>query len=62
VLADGRLPLDKTRAERSLRKGRRRKDWIFYSSNSHAESAAAIFGLVASCRLHSLDPEQHFGR
>jgi hypothetical protein len=40
VLADGRLPLDNTRAERSLRKivvGR--KNWMFYGSNSHAESA-----------------------
>jgi transposase len=61
VLADGRLPLDNTRAERSLRKvvvGR--KNWMFYGSNSHAESAAAIFSLVASCRLHGIDPEQYF--
>lgn len=60
VLADGRLPLDNTRAERSLRKvvvGR--KNWMFYGSNSHAESAAAIFSLVASCRLHGIDPEQY---
>ena len=38
VLADGRLPLDNTRAERSLRKivvGR--KNWMFYGSDSHAE-------------------------
>lgn len=61
MLADGRLPVDNTRAERSLRKvvvGR--KNWIFYGCNSHAESAAAIFSLVASCRLHGLDPEQYF--
>ena len=60
VLADGRLPLDNTRAERSLRKvvvGR--KNWMFYGSDAHAESAAAIFSLVASCRLHSIDPEQY---
>lgn len=58
VLTDGRLPLDNTRAERSLRKivvGR--KNWMFYGSDSHAESAAAIFSLVASCRLHSIDPQ-----
>ncbi|MGC4093060.1 MAG: IS66 family transposase [Polyangiaceae bacterium] len=58
VLADGRLPLDNTRAERSLRKvvvGR--KNWMFYGSDAHAESAAAIFSLVASCRLHGLDPQ-----
>jgi transposase len=60
VLADGRLPLDNTRAERSLRKvvvGR--KNWMFYGSNSHAQSAAAIFSLVASCRLHGIDPQQY---
>ena len=28
-------------------------------SNSHAESAAAIFSLVASCRLHRIDPQQY---
>lgn len=60
VLVDGRLPLDNTRAERSLRKivvGR--KNWMFYGSDSHAESAAAIFSLIASCRLHSIDPQQY---
>ena len=60
MLADGRLPLDNTRAERSLRKivvGR--KNWMFYGSDSHAESAAAIFSLIASCRLHSIDPEKY---
>ena len=33
---------------------------MFYGSNSHAESAAAIFTLIASCRLHGIDPEQYF--
>jgi transposase len=60
VLDDGRLPLDNTRSERSLRKivvGR--KNWMFYGSDTHAESAAALFTLIASCRLHRLDPEQY---
>jgi transposase len=60
VLDDGRLPLDNTRSERSLRKivvGR--KNWMFYGSDTHAESAAAIFSLIASCRLHGIDPEQY---
>jgi transposase len=60
VLGDGRLPLDNTRAERSLRKivvGR--KNWMFYGSDTHAESAAAIFSLIASCRLHRIDAEQY---
>ena len=36
-----------------------RKNWMFYGSDSHAESAAAIFSLIASCRLHSIDPQQY---
>lgn len=60
VFLDGRLPLDNTRSERSLRKvvvGR--KNWMFYASDLHAEAAAAIFSVVASCRLHRLDPEAY---
>ena len=33
---------------------------MFYGSDVHAQAAAALFSLVASCRLHSLDPEQYF--
>jgi transposase len=56
VFLDGRLPLDNTRSERALRKivvGR--KNWLFYGSDLHAEAAAAIFSIIASCRLHRLD-------
>lgn len=57
VLADGDLPLDNTRAERALRKivvGR--KNWLFHGSDTHAEAAAALFSLLASCRLHGVEP------
>jgi transposase len=57
VLLDGRLPLDNTRSERALRTivvGR--KNWMFYGSDVHAQSAAAIFSVFASCRLHKLEP------
>jgi len=57
VLTDVNLPLDNTRSERALRKivvGR--KAWMFYGSDTHAEAAAAIFSVIASCRLHRLDP------
>jgi transposase len=57
VLLDGRIPLDNTRSERALRKvvvGR--KNWLFYGSDVHAEAAAAFFSIIATCRLHSLDP------
>ena len=35
----------------------RRKNWMLYGSASHPESAAAIFSPIASCRLHSIDPQ-----
>lgn len=57
VLEDINLPLDNTRSERALRKivvGR--KAWMFYGSDTHAEAAAALFSIIASCRLHRLDP------
>ena len=61
VFLDGRLPLDNTRSERALRTivvGR--KAWMFYGSDVHAEAAAALFTIIASCRLHRLDPEAYF--
>lgn len=60
VLEDGRLQLDNTRSERALRTivvGR--KNWLFYGSDVHAEAAAAIFSILASCRLHRLDPQTY---
>jgi hypothetical protein len=57
VFLDGRIPLDNTRSERALRKvvvGR--KNWLFYGSDMHAEAAAAFFSMIATCRLHKLDP------
>ncbi len=32
---------------------------MFYGSDTHAESAAALFSIIASCRLHKLDAEQY---
>jgi len=60
VLLNVDLPLDNNRAERSLRKivvGR--KNWLFYGSDCHAESAAAIFSLIATCRMHAVEPQQY---
>ncbi len=57
VLDDGRLPLDNTRSERALRQivvGR--KNWLFYGSDVHAQAAAAFFTVLASCRLHRIEP------
>jgi hypothetical protein len=32
---------------------------MFYGSDVHAEAAAALFSLIASCRLHRLDAERY---
>jgi len=61
VLKDADIPLDNTRAERALRTivvGR--KAWLFYGTDTHAEAAAAIFSIIASCRLHAIDPFTYF--
>jgi transposase len=58
VLEDGRLPLDNNRSERNLRTiAVGRKAWLFCGSDDHAQSAANLFSLIASAKLHGLDPE-----
>ena len=57
-LDDGRLRMENNSAERALRAiavGRRA--WMFYGSDDHADAAGNILSLVASCKLHDLDPE-----
>jgi transposase len=57
-LNDGRLKIDNNASERELRRvGVGRKAWLFVGSDDHAEAAANLFSLIASCRLHGLDPE-----
>lgn len=58
VLEDGRLPLENNRSERGLRRiATGRKVWLFCGSDDHADSAANLFTVIASARLHQLDPE-----
>ncbi|MDY7229299.1 IS66 family transposase, partial [Hyalangium rubrum] len=60
VLDDGRLVLDNNRSERALRTiAVGRKAWLFVGSDGHAQSAGNILSLVASARLHGLDPEAY---
>ena len=61
VFDDGRLVLDNNRSERALRGSiaTGRKAWLFVGSDDHGQSAAHHFTLVASCRLHRLDPEAY---
>jgi transposase len=57
-LEDGRLRIDNNASERALRQiAVGRKAWLFVGSDDHAEAAANIFSVVASCKLHGLDPE-----
>jgi transposase len=59
-LDDGRLVMDNNRSERELRRiAVGRKAWLFVGSDDHAQSAAHLFSLVASARLHGLDPETY---
>ena len=59
-LEDGRLRLDNNPSELALRKlvvGR--KNCLFVGSDDHADVTATIVSLVASCKLHKLDPESY---
>jgi transposase len=60
VLDDGRLILENNRSERELRRiAVGRKGWLFVGSHDHGEAAGHVFSLVASARLHRLDPEAY---
>lgn len=59
-LEDGRLRLENNASERALRAiATGRKAWLFFGSDDHAQAAANLFSLVASCKLHGLDPEAY---
>jgi transposase len=60
VLDDGRLVLDNNRSERELRRiATGRNAWLFVGSDDHAQAAGHVFSLIASARLHRLDPEAY---
>lgn len=60
-LEDGRLRMENNGAERALRPiAVGRNAWLFFGSDDHACAASNLFSLVASCKLHSLDPEAYF--
>jgi len=59
---DGRLHISNNHSERQLRDpiATGRHAWLFFGSEDHATAAANLFSLIASCRLHSIDPETYF--
>ena len=57
-LSDGRVPIHNNESERHLRSlvvGR--ANWLFVGSDDTAEWTCTFVSLVASCQLHSIDPE-----
>ena len=57
---DGRLPLTNNQSERELRRvATGRRAWLFVGSDDHAQAAGNFLTLIASARLHRLDPEAY---
>ncbi|HEU4786004.1 MAG TPA: IS66 family transposase [Gemmatimonadaceae bacterium] len=57
-LEDSRLEMTNNHSERQLRKvACGRKAWLFVGSDDHGQAAGNLLTLIASARLHKLDPE-----
>lgn len=57
-LDDGALEMTNNRSERALRRvACGRKAWLFVGSDDHGQAAGNLLTLIASARLHKLDPE-----
>jgi transposase len=56
-LEDGRLELDSNRVENSIRPcAIGRKNWLFIGHPEAGDHCAILYSLVASCRLHGINP------
>lgn len=56
-LEDARLKLDNNIAERQLRRvAVGRKNWLFAGSENGAESGCILYSLLATCKLHGVNP------
>ena len=59
---DGRLRLDNNGSERAFKPiATGRRAWLFFGSDDHASAAGNLLSLLASCKLHGLDPEAYLG-
>jgi transposase len=59
-LDDGRTSIDNNAAERAMRGvALGRKNWLFAGSDAGGTRAAAIFSLIETAKLNSLDPEAY---
>ena len=62
-LDDGRLRMDNNSSENALRVvATGRKAWLFFGSDDHAQAAANLYSLIASCKLHRIDPERYLAQ
>lgn len=54
------LKLDNNSSERALRKvAIGRKNWLFVGSDDHAQTTANLLSIVATAKLHDLEPEEY---
>ena len=59
-LEDGRLKLDNNASERTLRPiAIGRNNWTFAGNDDGARRAATFFSLIASCKLHHVNPWEY---
>ena len=59
-LDDGRLEMTNNHSERQLRKiATGRNAWMFIGSDDHGQATGNLLSLIASARLHKLDPEAY---
>ncbi len=57
---DGRLRLDNNLSELELRSiAVGRNNWIFVGTDEYGEHAAVMVSMIASCRLHGINPETY---
>jgi transposase len=57
---DARLKLDNNAAERQLRRvAVGRKNWLFAGSKEGAERGCVLYSLIASCKLHGVNPFEY---
>jgi transposase len=60
VLENPHLKLDNNASERALRRvAIGRKNWLFVGSDDHAQTTANLLSIVASAKLHDLEPEEY---
>ena len=60
ALADGRLPLDNNRAERSIRPfAIGRKNWLFSDTPRGAHASAAIYSITTTAKGNGLKPREY---